>query len=342
MNFEQIIKDLKNKVYYPIYFLHGDEAYYIDKLADYIEEHVLSESEKEFNQTIVYGKELDTLTLLSYAKRYPMMSNYQVLIIKEAQEMKGLAAKESAKDDRNPMLEYVQNPQRSTILVFCYKYKTLDKRTKLAKTLDKQAVVFESKKLYENKIPDWVTDYVHEKGFKISAEAATMISEFLGNDLSKITNEIDKILLSPVPAKEITAELIEENIGVSKDFNIFELHSALGKRNVYKANQIVNYFAANPKNSPMVLTLSSLFGYFVKVLTYHKLPVKSRNEVASALGVNPYFVGDYEMAARAYPEQKVLSVISAIREYDLKSKGVNNGSSTEGDMLKELVWKILH
>lgn len=256
--------------------------------------------------------------------------------------MKGLGAKEGAKDDRNPMLDYVLNPQKSTILVFCYKYKTLDKRTKLAKALDKQALVFESKKLYENKIPDWVTDYVQTKGFKINVKAATMVAEFLGNDLSKITNELDKIMLSPLPAKEITAELVEENIGISKDFNIFELHSALGKRNVYKANQIVNYFASNPKNNPMVLTLSSLFGYFIKVLTYHKLPVKSRNEVASALGVNPYFVGDYEMAARAYPEQKVLNVISAIREYDLKSKGINGSSATEGDMLKELVWKILH
>jgi DNA polymerase-3 subunit delta len=342
MTSEQIIKDLKNKVYYPIYFLHGDEAYYIDKLAAYIEEHVLSESEKEFNQTIIYGKEVETLTLLSYAKRYPMMSNYQVIIVKEAQEMKSLVSKEGAKDDRNPMLEYVMNPQRSTILVFCYKYKILDKRTKLAKALEKQAVVFESKKLYENKIPDWVTDYVQGKGFKINAKAATMVAEFLGNDLSKITNEIDKILLSPVASKEITVELIEENIGISKDFNIFELHSALGKRNIYKANQIVNYFASNPKNSPMVLTLSSLFSYFLKVLTYHKLPVKNRNEVASALGVNPYFVGDYELAARAYSEQKVLNVISTIREYDLKSKGINGSSATEGDMLKELVWKILH
>jgi DNA polymerase III subunit delta len=341
MTAEKIIQDLKNKVFYPIYFLHGDESYYIDKLSDYIEKNVLSESEKEFNQTIVYGKELDALTLISYAKRYPMMSNYQVIIVKEAQEVKGLAAKEG-KDDRNPLLDYVMNPQKSTILVFCYKYKTLDKRTKLAKALDKSAVVFESKKLYENKIPDWVIDYVVSRGFKINPKAATMIAENLGNDLSKITNEIDKLLLNPLPTKEITAELIEENIGISKDYNIFELHSALGKRNVYKANQIVNYFASNQKNNPMVLTIPQLFSYFIKILTYHKLQVKSRNEVASALGVNPYFIGDYEMAARAYPEHKVLNVISTIREYDLKSKGINNGSATEGDLLKELVWKILH
>jgi DNA polymerase III subunit delta len=343
MTFEKIIQDLKNKVYYPIYFLHGDESYYIDKVSDYIEQNVLSDSEKEFNQTIVYGKELDALTLLSYAKRYPMMSNYQVIIVKEAQDIKSLSGKEEkGKDDRNPLLDYVLNPQKSTILVFCYKYKTLDKRTKLSKALEKNAVIFESKKLYENKIPDWVIQYVQSRGFKINPKAAMMVAEYLGNDLSKITNEIEKLLLNPLPTKEITVELIEENIGISKDFNIFELHSALGKRNVYKANQIVNYFAANPKSSPMVLTIPQLFSYFIKILTYHKLAVKSRNEVASALGVNPYFIGEYETAAKAYPEHKVLSVISTIREYDLKSKGVNSGTANEGDMLKELVWKILH
>jgi DNA polymerase-3 subunit delta len=301
----------------------------------------LSDSEKEFNQTILYGKELDMLTLLSYAKRYPMMSNYQVIIVKEAQDIKSLSAKED-KNDRNPLLEYVQQPLKSTILVFCHKYKTLDKRTRLAKALEKNAVVFESKKLYENKIPDWVIEYVLSKGYRINPKAAMMVAEYLGNDLSKITNEIDKLFINPLPSREITPELIEENIGISKDFNIFELHAALGKRNVYKANQIVNYFAANPKNNQMVLTLPQLFSYFLKILTYHKLPVKSKNEVASALGVNPYFVSEYEAAAKSYPEQKVLNVISTIRDYDVKTKGVGNGSTGEGELLKELVWKILH
>lgn len=341
MTFDQIIKDLKNKVFYPVYFLQGDEPYYIDKISDYIEENVLTESEKEFNQSILYGKDLDVLTLISHAKRYPMMSNYQVVLVKEAQDLKNMVMKES-KDQKDPLLEYIQHPLASTVLVFCYKYKSLDKRTKLAKAIEKNCVLFESKKLYDNKIPDWINQYVLSKGFRINPKASVLLSEYLGVDLTKITNEIDKLLLNLKAGDEITSQHIEDNIGISKDFNVFELHAALGKRNITKANMIVNHFAANPKNNPLASTIPLLFSYFAKVLTYHTLNDRSKNNIASELGVNPYFVSDYETAAKSYSPQQTIQIISHLREYDLKSKGVNNGSADEGALLKELVYKILH
>ena len=341
MTFEKILQDLKNKIYHPVYFLCGEEPYYIDRISDYIEEHVLSDSEKEFNQTVLYGKEVDVPTLISYAKRYPMMSNHQVVIVKEAQDIRNLISKEN-KEDKNFLLDYLLHPQKATILVFCYKYKTLDKRTKTGKELDKHALVFESKKLYDNKIPEWIGDYVHKRGHRINSRASALMAEYLGNDLSKISNELEKLFLNVTPGAEIDLALVESNIGISKEFNIFELHGALGRRNILKANQIINYFGANQKSNPIQLTIPQLHSYFMKVLTYHRLPLKSRNEVAGALGVNPYFVGDYEAAARVYPEEKVISVISLLREYDMKSKGVNAPATSEGSILKELIYKILH
>ena len=341
MTYDKILLDLKNKIYHPVYFLCGDEPYYIDLISDYIEKNVLSDNEKEFNQSILYGKEVDVSTLISYAKRYPMMSNHQVVIVKEAQDIKGLIAKES-KEEKNYLLDYVQNPQKATILVFCYKYKTLDRRTKSGKELEKKALVFESKKLYENKIPEWISDYVSTKGHRINSRAAALMAEYLGNDLSKISNELEKLFLNVHPGAEIDLNLVENNIGISKEFNIFELNTALGRRNILKANQIINYFGANQKNNPLVLTIPQLHSYFLKVLTYHRLPVKTRNEVAGALGVNPYFVGDYESAAKVYSEEKVISVISLLRDYDMKSKGVNSPYMSEGTLLKELIYKILH
>lgn len=332
MTFEEIIKDLKNKVYYPVYFLQGEEPYYIDKVSDYIADHVLSDSEKEFNQTIVYGKETDPLTIVATAKRYPMMSNHQVLIVKEAQEIK----------DLDKLVSYLEQPLNSTILVLCYKYKTVDKRTTFAKALGKKAVVLDSEKLYDNKIPAWVNQYANSKGYKIHQRACSLLSEYIGNNLSKITNELDKLMLNVPSSIEITINHIEEYIGISKDYNIFELHAAIGKRDVLKANKIVNYFTANPKDNPLVVTLSSLFGYFTKILTYHSLPDKSPKAVAIELKVNPYFVSDYETSAKVYSVNKIEDIISHLRQCDLKSKGVDNPSITDGELLKELVFKILH
>lgn len=332
MTFEDILGDLKKKVFKPVYFLQGEEPYFIDVISDYIEENALSEDEKAFNQTIVYGKEIDTLTLVSTAKRYPMMASYQVVIVKEAQDLK----------DLDKLVPYIEQPLPSTILVFCYKYKTVDKRTAFGKLISSKSVFFTSDKLYENKVPAWINQYVHAKKYQINTKAGLLLTEYLGNDLGKISNELDKLMLNVPPATEININHIEKYIGISKEYNIFELQSALGKRDVLKANKIVNYFAANPKDNPFVVSVATLFGFFSKILIYHTLPDKSHKAVAAELKVNPYFVTEYEATARNYPVQKLVDIIGYLRQYDLKSKGVDNANTPEGSLLKELVFKILH
>jgi len=347
--FDAILKELKNKVYHPVYFLHGEEAYYIDFLSDYIESHVLSDMEKEFNQTILYGRDVDLVTIIGNAKRYPMMSNYQVVIIREAQDIKDLFKKKISEDDDNDvdddkdlLLNYLKKPQKSTLLVFCYKYKKLDKRTKVSKFLEKAAVVFESKKLYDNQIPAWVTSYVKSKGYKVKDDAAQLLSEYLGTDLSKVSNELDKLMINIPKGAEIDSVLIEKNIGISKDFNVFELQNAISKRDYLKVNRIINYFGANQKNNPMVLTISTLNAFFNKVIAYHIFKGKPGVNLAAALGVNPYFMRDYDIAARNFPLAAAIQVISLLHEYDLRSKGVNNLNTSENDLLKELVYKMMH
>ena len=332
MNFEQILNDLKNKIYYPVYFLAGEESYYIDEISDYIEKHVLTDIEKEFNQTVIYGRETDVLSIISNAKRYPMMANYQVVIVKEAQEIKNI----------DELLPYIENPLDSTLLVINYKYKKIDKRKSFYKQVDKKGVLFESKKLYDNKIAGWINNYVKEKGYDITPKASAMLTEFLGTNLSKVVNEISKLILNVPENATINDELVERNIGISKDFNVFELQKAIGSKNVLKANQIGNYFAANPKENHLIKTVSILYGYFTKLMILHQLTDKSRNNIASALSVSPFFVQDYQMAARNYSLQKLIKIIDLLKEYDLKSKGVNNISISDGELLKELLFKILH
>jgi DNA polymerase-3 subunit delta len=343
MEFQQILTDLKKKVYQPVYFLMGDEPYFIDTVSDYIEKKVLDENEKEFNQTILYGRDVDVLTILSAAKRFPMMSERQVVIIKEAQDIRDLV-KAGKGDDKHkpPFLTYIENPQKSTLLVICYKYKKLDMRTALGKSIAKHAVVLESKKLYDNKVPDWIGSYLKNKNYSISPSACVMIAEYLGTDLSRIVNELDKLMINLPEKSEITVEHVQANIGISKEYNSFELQNALGRKDVLKSNRIVNYFAANDKDHPLVVTVSSLYGYFSKLLTYHFLPDKSKNTAATALGVHPFFLADYERAAKLYQPVKLKAIISNLREYDLKSKGVGNTSVNGGELLKELVFKILH
>lgn len=339
MSIEQILSDIKQRKFKPIYFLHGDESYYIDLISDTLEKEVLSEAEKGFNQTILYGKEADMLTIIGTAKRYPMMADYQLVIIKEAQNIK--FGKSEAKED--PFASYVENPLKSTVLVFCHKYGSLDKRLKIAKSIEKNGVLFESKKLYDNQISEWATKYIESKGFKIEGKAAAMIAEYLGNDLGKVANEVEKVLINMGDRKTIIMDDIEKNIGISKEFNSFELNSAIVKRDVLKANRIIDYFAANKKENPIVLIIGNLNSYFSKLFTYHYLPDKSKGNVAKELKINPYFVTEYEMAARNFNFDKTCQVISLLREYDLKSKGVEStGNTEEGELLKELVWKILH
>jgi DNA polymerase III subunit delta len=350
--FDDLTREIKNKIYHPIYLLQGDEAYYIDKINELLENEVLGEMEKEFNQTIVYGKDCDPLDLVSILKRYPMMANYQVVVVREAQNLKGLSAKSSEDDEKdeegksasdgNALINYLNNPLNTTVLVLCYKYKTLDKRSKAYKAIDKKGVVFESKKLYDSAIQSWIEKYLAEKNFKIQPIAAKLMADHLGTDLSKIVNEVDKLLINTKPGTVIDTQLIETNIGISKDYNIFELQAALGKKEIVKATRIVNYFKANPKSNPFVLSLFNINSYFTKLLLYHSLQDKSKNNVVAALKVNPFFVGEYENAAKNYSPQKVMSIIGLMREYDLKSKGINNAGTPEGELLKELVFKIMH
>jgi len=334
MSFEQIISDLKNKIYKPIYFLSGEEPYFADIITKYIQDNALVESEKAFNLTVIYGKDTEISTVINSAKRYPMMANYQVVIVKEAQNIK----------DIDDLIHYASNPLKSTILVINYKYKTLDKRKKLYKVLNDNCVLLESKKLYENEVPQWINAYLKNKNRTIDPSAGMLMTEFLGNDLSKIANELDKLIITlPDGEYKITSSHIEKNIGISKDYNNFELHKALTQKNVLKANRIVNYFAQNPKDNPLTLTLSTLYHFFSKVLTYHFLKNKSDNRsVAAALKVNPYFIGDYENAAKKYNPKKVVEIIGLLREYDLRSKGYNNVNTPDGELLKELVYKIIH
>lgn len=351
MDFDKIISDLKNKVYHPVYFLMGEEPYFIDAVAEFIEKNVLGDAEKEFNQTVLYGGETSVQQVISEAKSYPMMSNYRVVIVKEAQNMKDLVPKEKTEDGKtkkgetekvHPLSAYLDNPQKSTILVFCYKYKTVDMRTAFAKNLAKRAVVLKSDTLYEYKIPKWVEGFLAQKNYHIETHAGALLAEFLGNDLSKVVNELEKLFINVPAGSSITTDHIQQYIGISKEYNNFELQAAIGKKDVLKANRIINYFASNPKDNPMVVTVASLAGYFSKVLVYHALPDKSQNHVAAALKVNPFFVKDYALAATNYPLGKLADVFSLLRQYDMQSKGFESAGAEEGELMKEMIFRIVH
>ena len=329
----QIVSDIQQGNFKPIYFLMGEEPYYIDKIADYIEKNVLTEEEKGFNQMVLYGRDVTIEDIISNAKRFPMMAERQVVIVKEAQDL--------SRTIEN-LVSYAENPQPSTILVICYKYKTLDKRKKLSKVIGKNGLLFESKKLYENQVGDWIRRVLSGKSYKIEPKATLMLIEFLGTDLSKINNELEKLMLILPKGSLISPSHIEENIGISKDFNNFELRKAVGAKQIVKANQIVNYFAQNSRNNPLVMTISLLNSFFTQLLIYHGLKNKTKSSVASALKVNPYFVGDYDTAARNYPMRKVSQIISLMRDADMKSKGVGASNLHQGDILKELLFKIMH
>tara|TARA_R110001632_G_scaffold152588_2_gene270275 strand:+ start:9831 stop:10832 length:1002 start_codon:yes stop_codon:yes gene_type:complete len=328
----QIVSDIKSGTIKPIYFLMGEEPYYIDKISDLIEETILDEAEKGFNQTVLYGRDVTIEDIVGSAKRFPMMAERQVLIVKEAQDLSRTIEK---------LTSYAENPQPSTVLVINYKYKKLDKRKKLYKAVDKIGLIYESKRLYENQVADWIRRVLSGKKYQVEPKAAQMLVEFLGTDLSKINNELEKLITILPKETIITPEHIEDNIGISKDFNNFELRKAVGEKDVVKANQIINYFTQNPKNNPLVMTISLLNSFFTQVLIYHGLQNKSRDHVAKALGIRPFFVVDYITAAKNYPMRKVAQIIALLRDADVKSKGVGANQSN-GDILKELLFKILH
>lgn len=335
--FDTILSDLKKKIYQPIYFLFGEEQYYIDKISDYIEKNVLTDAEKSFNQTILYGKDTDALILLDVAKRYPMMSAYQVVVVKEAQELKNFPPKE----EKTPLYNYIVNPLKSTILVLCYKHKSFDKRTKFAKLLKEKSVFFESEGLYDNQVPAWISLYLSKHSRKINQKATQLLAEYLGTDLSKIVNELEKLILNVSAEKTIEELDIEKNIGISKDYNVFELQNAIGTKDAAKTNRIVNYFIATPKSSPLPLTLGFLYSYFSKIYLYHFNRNKTEKELAAILGVNPFFVKDYILAGKNYSFQKTEQLIKLLHEYDLRSKGINNSNVADGELLKEMANRIL-
>ncbi|PWL38788.1 DNA polymerase III subunit delta [Flagellimonas aquimarina] len=329
---KEIVANINEGTPKPVYFLMGDEPYYIDKISKYIADNVLTEDEKGFNQMVLYGKETSVDEVISNAKRFPMMAQYQVVIVKEAQHL--------SRNIEN-FSSYVENPQPTTILVICYKYKKLDKRKKLYKTVQKNGELFESKKLYENQVSDWIRRTLGGRKRKISPKAGMLLVEFLGTDLSKISNELDKLALVVPETTEITPEVIEQHIGFSKDFNNFELKKAIGEKNVGKATQIINYFSQNPKDNPFVVTVTLLNTFFTQLLKYHGLNDHSPGNVAKVLGINPYFVNEFTVAAKNYPMKSVSRIISSLRQLDLKGKGVGANNISQADLLKELLIKIV-
>lgn len=333
LTYEQLMSSLKRKEYKPVYMLMGDESFYIDQVADYIEKNVLTEDEKAFNQTILYGKDTSLGEIIMAAKRYPMMSPYQVIIVKEAQHIKNF-------DD---LQFYLENPLNSTLLVFCHKYGKLDGRKKSTQEIEKKGVLFESKKLFDNQVSGWIESYVKSMQVGIDNKASNMLAEYLGNDLTRIVHEVEKLLITkPKEQTSITPELIERNIGISKDYNNFELVSALTNKDILKCNRIVDYFGKNTKNNPLVVTITVMFNFFSNLLFYHSLKDKSQMNVANELKINPYFVKDFQQAASRYNSAKVTQIISDIRKTDVQSKGFGNSSISDYDLLKELVFKILH
>jgi DNA polymerase III subunit delta len=355
MTYEQILNDLKNKIYRPVYFLMGEEPYFIDIICDYIIENILTEDEKEFNQAVLYGKDVDTGTIVDYAKRFPMMSNYQVVVVKEAQEIRNLVPGSSDKDDdedipaakntdtkKSPLELYIEKPVPTTILVICYKYKKLDKRRAIYKLLDKNGVIFESVKLYDNQVPAWITGYLKRQGYTLTPIAAQLLNDYLGVDLSRIVNELGKLVINIPSGTQITEVHIEQNIGISKDYNTFELQKALGKREILKANRIAIHFGLNPKENPILKTIPILFMYFSRLINYHYLKDKSRDSIIRSLGISPSFVGEYMEAAQNFPPVKLRKIVGLLREYDGKSKGIDNDSTNQGELLRELIFKILH
>ncbi|HQW70101.1 MAG TPA: DNA polymerase III subunit delta [Flavobacterium sp.] len=327
----KIISDIKSGNIKPIYFLMGEEPYYIDKLTEYIEDNILSEDEKGFNQMVMYGRDTTVDDIVSNAKRYPMMAERQVVIVKEAQELVKTIDK---------IESYIDNPQPTTVLVIAYKYKSVDKRKKWVKNITKHGVLFESVKLKEYKVGEWVKRVLQGRGYGIEPKAIVMLVEFLGNDLSRIANEITKLEIILPKGSVISPNDIEVNIGISKDYNVFELRKALGDRNELRSFQIVNYFANNPKDNPMVLVVAQLFSFYSNLLSLHGLKDKSPGNIAKTLGVNPYFVNDYVLAAKNYPMKKVSAIISSLRDIDGKSKGVGAANLSDADLYKELLVKI--
>ena len=333
---ELIFKNIKNKEFLPIYFFHGEEAYYIDIAVKALENDVLTEDEKAFNQTVVYGKDTNYNEILSLAKQYPMMGDKQLIIVKEAQDLK-------FNDEENKILEkYVENPVESTILVFAHKHKKVDSRKKVFKTLDKAKMLFHSEPVKDYNLAKWIDDEARNLQIKLAPGISQLLADYLGNDLSRIANELNKMKLVLKDGEVLDGKLVETHIGISKEFNVFELQKALGKKDANTAFKIAYYMGKNPKTNPIVMTIGNLYNFFSNVVLYHTVSHQSPPTIASELGINPYFVKDYAEAARLYPLKFATRIISVLREIDLKSKGLGAVNMDEGELLKEMVYKIIN
>ena len=332
MDHKAIIRSIKERNFERIYFLHGEEPFYIDLITNAIIEYALEENEKDFNQSIFYGKDSDVQAIIADAKGFPMMASRRVVIIKEAQDLKKIEELES----------YFNNASDQTVFVVNYKYKKFDSRKKVFKAASKNGIVFQSAKIPEYKLLDWINMFVKEKGFAIKPKAAMLLMEFLGNDLSKISNELEKLEILIEKGITINEEHIEENIGISKDYNSFELVNAIGIRDVSKANKIVDYFNHNPKATPLIVVISNLFNHFQKLMKIHFLENKSREGLASVLRVPPFVVGELQKSARIYNPKKIAANIAILHEYDLKAKGIGNASAKDGELLKEMIYRLMH
>lgn len=333
--FEEICRQIQAKKFAPLYILMGEEPFFMDQITDLLLENVLEESERDFNQIILYGADTDASTVLNAARRFPMMSKYQLVIVKEAQQIR----------DIELLAHYAKSPLLSTILVINYKYKTLDRRKALAASCEKNGILFESKKIPEYKLPAFITSLMQQRGIAVDIKAAQMLSDFLGNDLNRLSKELDKLsLVMPEKGpKRVTPELVEHNIGISKEYNNFELLKALATKDILKANRIIQYFEKNPKNNPIQVTLPVLFNYFSNLLICYYSKDRTEAGLMATLGLrNTFQVKDYLTGLRNYSAMTVFNLISQIRNTDARSKGIENTSATDADLLKELLYKILH
>lgn len=332
MKFEEIVTSIKNRNFSPVYFLSGEQPYYIDRISDMFENEVLDESERDFNLVVQYGYDVKPQDIIHQARQYPMMSTYQVMVIKEAQSIKKIEQLES----------YIDNPTPSTLLVLCFKYNKLDGRTSFAKKIKSKTVFFETPKFYDNQIPDWIIGYCHNKGYSMNPRAALLLGSYLGTDLQKISNELEKLFIALPNKSSVDESDIEKNVGISKDFNVFELQNAIGSKNERKAMQIALYFADNEKAGPLPMITSVLYGFFAKLMKYHFIHDKSSATLSKALGINPYFLRDYSAAASNYSPKSISAIFLLLEEYDVKGKGVDNNSTTQGELIKELVYRIIN
>ena len=335
VDFRTLRKQIKSGAFSPIYLLHGEETYFIDELEAAIQANALQEHERAFNETILYGKDTEHLQVIDAARRFPMMAERQLILLREAQDMRSLKQLEG----------YAAKPSPTTVLVISHKHKKLNASTKLFKTIKENGVVFEAKALYDNKVPGWINGYLKDKKYSIEPAASQLLAEYLGTSLSKITNEIDKLTINLKPGTTITSAIVEEQVGVSKDYNSFELQRAIGQKDAVQVARIVNYFKANPKAGPLPLVTGSLYNYFSRVFQIHELSKKHvpKGDICKQVKINPYFFDEYQTVMRNFPQGKMPTVFGLLREYDLKSKGVDSNLAGRGEneLLKELVYRLL-